>query len=524
MPTLLDFQQRDSSILQTLLLKEQKNALLIGGTGVGKTFILGDLIQNFIIQRKAEIEAHPSFPIFYITQTGGAVQQTQEVLYGEFGLSPKKVLVLGYSTLRAQIGSLWVTWQKKFTENLQSEYEEPYWRPELKPLLLICDECQALRHKSTQQTEIITKWIIQSTSKDNIILASATPFTKVSEAMVTTIALKPRFTGMGPITMQNWDRFAKQISGDYAPEDLNAAAVKRLTGQIEEQIVRVKGVKFKKRTFTKCVLIDFENPFDAKRYATAFDKYLSALAKINRSAPGGIFQIFVEQTKFRKEAELIRAPYMARHGIHVRTKEKKQVIIASNYVGTLEAVKEELLKNGVLLEKISIIVGGQKRETRKDNIQRFQTGVSDYCLFTLKSGGVGLSLHHNPKNEKTCLPRFIILPPTWSAIEIVQALGRGHRINSISTTRQIIMWYRGTMEELVADRLGHKLHCLGELVGKKETWTGVMSNREELDSITELKEINENETIDKDEEGLTEEFAAEAYDNNETETELIETT
>jgi len=45
-------------------------------------------------------------------------------------------------------------------------------------------------------------------------------------------------------------------------------------------------------------------------------------------------------------------------------------------------------------------------------------------------------------------------------MEMEQAFGRGHRINSISHTRQSILVYRGTIEERVLARVASKKTCL----------------------------------------------------------------
>jgi hypothetical protein len=117
----------------------------------------------------------------------------------------------------------------------------------------------------------------------------------------------------------------------------------------------------------------------------------------------------------------------------------------------------------------------------------------------MRSGGVGISLHHNSKEGR---PRHIIIPPTWSAIDLVQALGRGHRITSISDTTQEVVWYKDTIEETVCERVKAKLNCINASVGRKENWVNVFTNgtvQQDIASDNEYQELeDENLTVQEE--------------------------
>lgn len=108
-----------------------------------------------------------------------------------------------------------------------------------------------------------------------------------------------------------------------------------------------------------------------------------------------------------------------------------------------------------------------KDSERQQNIDDFQTGKTLFFLTTLKSGGTGLSLHHE---HKTSRPRVVILPPTWSVYELVQVLGRAQRITNLSQVIQTICWFAGTVEEKVAQRLASKYDCIKELMDRKDNF------------------------------------------------------
>ena len=134
-------------------------------------------------------------------------------------------------------------------------------------------------------------------------------------------------------------------------------------------------------------------------------------------------------------------------------------------------------------------LGTQSLKQRQVEIDRFQSGRSHYAMFTFKAGGVGLSLHHTDEQTKfKCrrkkngwvhvedIPnvptrqRVCILAPTFSAIELVQGLGRCPRLTSLSDTPQTVVFYKGTIEERVAAIVSLKLRCLRKVVRTKESW------------------------------------------------------
>ena len=123
-------------------------------------------------------------------------------------------------------------------------------------------------------------------------------------------------------------------------------------------------------------------------------------------------------------------------------------------------------------------LGNQNARNRQLEIDRFQTGKTKCVMFTFKAGGVGLSLHHH---DNTCLPRESIIAPCYSAIEMVQGLGRAPRLTSLSETIQSMIFYKGTIEDHIADKVSEKLMCLREVVRQRESWEDVIVNAAEKD-------------------------------------------
>jgi len=139
--------------------------------------------------------------------------------------------------------------------------------------------------------------------------------------------------------------------------------------------------------------------------------------------------------------------------------------------------REKLNKAGLKsidsVDLATMRLGNQSRSSRQSEIDAFQTGRTKVCIFTFKAGGVGLSLHHH---DDTCLQRESVIAPCYSAIELVQGLGRAPRLTSLSETVQTMLYYKGTIEEHVADKVSQKLRCLKEVVRQRESWEDVIVN------------------------------------------------
>lgn len=172
----------------------------------------------------------------------------------------------------------------------------------------------------------------------------------------------------------------------------------------------------------------------------------------------------------------------------------------------LEDVEERVLED---LPK-HLRMESQSKEERQIEIDRFQSGKSLYCMYTFRAGGVGLSLHHSDEMTKYKVrrkpngyavvedipnvpvrPRVNFLAPTYSAMEMVQGLGRCPRLTSLSDTEQQLLFYRGTVEEDVARIVSQKLRCLSKVVRQRESWQDIVMGTRSADDHIEKGPIVE---------------------------------
>jgi hypothetical protein len=80
-------------------------------------------------------------------------------------------------------------------------------------------------------------------------------------------------------------------------------------------------------------------------------------------------------------------------------------------------------------------------------------------IANLAAGNAGVSLHDLIGNH----PRGSIISPSYSAINLLQALGRCHRAEGKTTVIQKILFAAGTIEEEACKRVQSKLQNLDAL-------------------------------------------------------------
>lgn len=215
-----------------------------------------------------------------------------------------------------------------------------------------------------------------------------------------------------------------------------------------------------------------------------------------------------------------------------KQKDKKKILELQDKFIAMGMTAEEMLEQlGLdevedrIIEELdpSLRLGNQSPDERQKEIDKFQSGKSLYCLFTFRAGGVGLSLHHTDefsthwdqdvkgysewiktieewnkhrKPEKQVKPgkarrkesgyayeedipfipirpRELISSVTYSAIELVQGLGRCPRLTSLSDTIQRLLHYLNTIEDDVKAIVSCKLRCLSKVVRNREKWMDV---------------------------------------------------
>jgi superfamily II DNA or RNA helicase len=154
------------------------------------------------------------------------------------------------------------------------------------------------------------------------------------------------------------------------------------------------------------------------------------------------------QLRARQEVELYKVPIFEE-----LTKDAVEsgnsVVIFVNFRATLEALTKRLSSAG----EISFVYGAQDEMTRMLEVKKFQRDETRICLCMTQAGGTGLSLHDEHGN----FPRVSLISPSFSAIDLRQALGRVHRATGKTPSIQKIVFANDTVEMGVCKAVRAKL-------------------------------------------------------------------
>lgn len=188
------------------------------------------------------------------------------------------------------------------------------------------------------------------------------------------------------------------------------------------------------------------------------DVYLNMdaeLAKLDERASNYSNHQFAIIMEARRRVELYKVPTMVEHMIN-RYENNLSPVCFVNFTETVHAIKERLDRSKGLMKQIGYIVGGQTPKQRTRDIDAFQADEKRIMLVNIKAGNAGVSLHDlNGKH-----PRESIISPTYSAIDMIQSMGRIHRAEAKTPTVQNIMFAAQTIEETVCRRVADKLNSL----------------------------------------------------------------
>jgi len=167
---------------------------------------------------------------------------------------------------------------------------------------------------------------------------------------------------------------------------------------------------------------------------------------------------FAIMTKARRMAELLKVPTMVEM-IEDLFDEGVSPVVFVNYTETVEAINKKLAQKNKFNNKVAFIVGGQSNKARDNDIADFQSNVKKIMIANLSAGNAGISLH-DLNGE---FPRHSIISPSFSAIHMIQSLGRIHRAEGKSPCMQTIMFASDTIEEHACKRVQTKINNLDAL-------------------------------------------------------------
>lgn len=441
----------------------KRSWVLIGGTGTGKTFYYAGLFNEL---RRLLPEQYPQDQtILFVTDTKVVLQTIQ--VFKDFGCA--NVQVTGYDSLRASLGEMYISYRTQIVNGTPRIYPEWCSQSASGICHICCDECQKLKNDDSQTSELI-----QAAARAGYLItfSSATPFSRAKHVRTIAVALQP-IVKIGKVSVRLTDEmFPTWMTNEISdnPLDWHPPDMKRVMDALSEQIIKFENVRFAHLLKIRQITIPFKNADHARIYAEAMQEYDQVCIEAGKDPVGGQARRLVAMQKFAQKAELLRAEYLAESAFKCVNSRTRPInaIIACKHLDTIYVAKRVLMeKFGMLESDIGMLIGGQNKKERQININRFNTERARYCLISVGAGGTGLSLHHTKIKR---YPSEMFVPPIWNSEDYVQLIGRGHRINSESTTYLNEVWFAGTIEERIAEKKKRKCLSLKEVVGSGERW------------------------------------------------------
>lgn len=158
----------------------KRGQLLLAGTGLGKTYILGGVIRRLLDIKFTEDKTYGPVHYLYVTKAT-VVEQTKKVFKKNFNITMNDAVeVLNIEQLRSRAGTMWVEEHMSIVDG-----EEVYdwkWRKNIQPPVLILDECQVIKNVGSTQSKIIQAYADLPGKNTYTIFMSATPFLRVTES------------------------------------------------------------------------------------------------------------------------------------------------------------------------------------------------------------------------------------------------------------------------------------------------------------------------------------------------------
>ena len=197
------------------------------------------------------------------------------------------------------------------------------------------------------------------------------------------------------------------------------------------------------------VLVDLEKrDHDAlvKAYAEMPDQYKS-LSEDD----------MVKVLRLRQQAEFAKSGVLAEMAAK-EVEAGNSVFVAINFSEPRRRIGEALAKMKVPYAEI---YGGQNDAERQAGIDAFQDNRVHVMVGMMQACSVALSLH-DVKHER---PRVSLISPSYVAADLVQALGRIHRVGGTTAVQKIVL-VAGSVEERVATAVNKKIDNIETLTDK----------------------------------------------------------
>jgi len=415
--------------------------------GVGKTYVACG------VARELDMD-------ILIVCPKAVMESWRRVIVNHFKMHGRLVGIINYEMLRMGKSESMIA---SYVKNRKTHVEEFKWKIP-KSTLIVWDESQKLKGASTQNSMVCLKAL-----KDGykMLFCSATNATNPLELKTVGMAIKLFENNRQYYT---W-LYAHGVSkGRFGLQFNNNREVLK---KLNKDIFVNRGVRLSRDTIpnfpeSQICAECYDMEEEAQRKINSiYDEMESELAKLRKKEKTDKESQLTIILREREKIELLKVPLfieMIEDGIE----NGMSIVVFLNFTQTLNSIAKKL--------NISCIFDGKtKSDIRQQNVDDFQSNKQRVILVNLQSGGAGLSLHDLDGNY----PRLALISPSYSAVNMRQALGRVWRDSAKSKSIQKIVFVSGTIEEKVCKQVNEKLNNL-DLLNDGDLNDSIIDNKQKL--------------------------------------------
>lgn len=202
----------------------------------------------------------------------------------------------------------------------------------------------------------------------------------------------------------------------------------------------------------------FDMGSNERKIQRVYEDMERELARLEERCANYRDHIFAILMAARRNVELLKVPLFVEM-VEDLFDEGKSVVMFCNFDDTIEAINTRLQRSKKFRDTVVFIRGGQSASAREQAINDFQSNRKRVALVNIAAGGVAISLHDLNGDH----PRASVLSPNWSAIQMLQAVGRIWRQGGKTKSYQRIVYAADTIEEHICRRVQEKINSLNTL-------------------------------------------------------------
>jgi superfamily II DNA or RNA helicase len=426
-------------VVQQLVASIKKCGAAIDGsdTGTGKTYTA------VAVGREMDLEIAVVCPKAVITAW-------KRVIRNHFKMTP--IFVINYEALKGGKQKHIATWEKV---SKKCKRETFVWKmPNPKQTLIIFDESHRLKSGTTINSEMA---LAAHKQGYNILCCSAT--NAINPIELKTVG---KILGLHSGSSKGFAQFLQEHDCAKGRFGWEFGGDQMVLKKLHFDIFKERGARLKKEEipgFPECDLVaeaydmDEQSKADINQIHFDMKRELDKINKTIKNESEKMANALTAQLRARQKTELIKVPLFVEM-VEEAIEDGMSVVIIVNFTETIKALQERLSKFGDIP-----IIWGLDPKNRQANIDKFNADEARIILVNIKAGGVGLSLHD--LNGK--YPRFAIISPGPSAVELRQATGRVWRAGALTKAMQRIVFVAGTVEEGICEQLKTKLDHLDQI-------------------------------------------------------------